>query len=130
MSLPDELRRTADDLLREGLISAGHLCRDAADDIEALRAGLGKANEQAEHFEREWYGNEIEALRRLLLECEAVATKIRGDTLYDAIDNHGSPYQSQWAADLVARARAALAQAKESDHSGRVDLQKQDAEAR
>ena len=38
MSLPDELRRTADDLLREGLISAGHLCRDAADDIEALRA--------------------------------------------------------------------------------------------
>lgn len=40
--------------------------RQAAAEIERLRACLQKANDQAEHFEREWYlrGNEIERLDR------------------------------------------------------------------
>ena len=31
------------------------LCKEAANEIERLRAALAKANEQAEHFERAWY---------------------------------------------------------------------------
>ena len=43
----------------------GHVAFQAAQ-IEALKAALGKANSQAEHFEREWYlrGDEIEALTK------------------------------------------------------------------
>ena len=38
---------------------------EAADEIERLTQALKKANDQAEHFEREWYlrGDEIERLR-------------------------------------------------------------------
>ena len=39
---------------------------EAADEIERLTACLKKANDQAEHFEREWYlrGDEIVRLRQ------------------------------------------------------------------
>lgn len=38
-------------------------------EIERLTAALGKANSQAEHFEREWYlrGDELERLRPLTI---------------------------------------------------------------
>ena len=41
------------------------VCNEAADEIERLTQALKKANDQAEHFEREWYlrGDEIERLR-------------------------------------------------------------------
>jgi len=41
---------------------------EAADEIERLTQALKKANDQAEHFEREWYlrGDEIERLRAAL----------------------------------------------------------------
>ncbi|MCA3068780.1 MAG: hypothetical protein IOD11_00035 [Rhodocyclaceae bacterium] len=46
-----------------GWSPAPALKREAADEIERLRAALAKANEQAEHFERQWYlrGDAIEA---------------------------------------------------------------------
>ena len=31
------------------------VCNEAADEIERLTQALKKANDQAEHFEREWY---------------------------------------------------------------------------
>lgn len=39
-----------------------------ANEIEALKVAFLKANNQSEHFEREWYfrGDEIEALKELL----------------------------------------------------------------
>ena len=45
----------------------------AADEIERLRVCLSKANEQAEHFEREWYlrGDELEQLRAELAQVTA-----------------------------------------------------------
>lgn len=45
-------------------IPVGVLAKNAADEIERLTACLKKANDQAEHFEREWYlrGDEIERL--------------------------------------------------------------------
>lgn len=55
--------------------------------------------------------NERDAMARALLECDAVA-RARGDKygLCDSIDNSSSPYPSQWLADLLAKASAALAQ--------------------
>jgi len=53
---------------------------------------------------------ERDALARALLECDAVA-RARGDKygLCDCIDNGGSPYPSQWLADLLAQAKDAEA---------------------
>ena len=47
------------------IITTDPLCQEAADEIERLTQALKKANDQAEHFEREWYlrGDEIERLR-------------------------------------------------------------------
>ncbi len=47
------------------LIPAETRVQIADGEIERLRVCLSKANEQAEHFEREWYlrGDEIEQLR-------------------------------------------------------------------
>ena len=57
------------------------VCNEAADEIERLTQALKKANDQAEHFEREWYlrGDEIERLR---VDAER----------YRWLRNEGNPY--------------------------------------
>lgn len=56
-------------------------CGNANAEIERLTQALKKANDQAEHFEREWYlrGDEIE---RLLVDAER----------YRWLRNEGNPY--------------------------------------
>lgn len=53
---------------------------------------------------------ERDALRTALHDCDVVARQ-RGDKygLCDQIDNGGSPYPSQWLADLLAQAKDAEA---------------------
>ena len=77
---------------------------EAADEIERLTQALKKANDQAEHFEREWYlrGDEIERLRAALT---------RVTTTYDAYRRRGVvPSPVEYADVIVAieQARAAL----------------------
>ena len=80
------------------------VCNEAADEIERLTQALKKANDQAEHFEREWYlrGDEIERLRAALT---------RVTTTYDAYRRRGVvPSPVEYADVIVAieQARAAL----------------------
>lgn len=54
---------------------------------------------------------ELEQTRRLLVLLEDTARvhlDLPHNALPDATDNSGRPYQSQWAADLFANARAAI----------------------
>lgn len=61
------------------------LIQRMADEIERLRAALAKANDQAEHFEREWYlrGDEIERLRADAERLDYIASNARYDPKMD-----------------------------------------------
>lgn len=52
-------------------------------EVARLNAALKRANEQAEHFEREWYlrGDELEALKKAISEAQPVAWIVEGQTL-------------------------------------------------
>jgi len=75
---------------------------EAADEIERLTQALKKANDQAEHFEREWYlrGDEIEHqqlcirdLNGILNEKRAEIERLRADAeRYRWLRNEGNPY--------------------------------------
>lgn len=78
-------------------------------EIERLRAALKKANDQTEHFEREWYlvGDEVDRLRLLLREStawldlsrrEVAMLRRQRDVLLDMLDRSGVRY------DEIARA--------------------------
>jgi hypothetical protein len=56
-------------------------------EIERLREALKNANENHEHFQREWYlrGDEIERLRQIVLKLNSVAY---------VIDGHGIAHHS------------------------------------
>lgn len=73
--------------------------------LDERDAEVESANKRAEYWKAEHLaGNaEVERLRSALHDCDAVAMA-RGDRcgLCDRIDNSGSPYQSQWLADLMA----------------------------
>ncbi|HZW25151.1 MAG TPA: DUF551 domain-containing protein [Gallionella sp.] len=62
-SIIERLRHHAQD--ERNTAFARSTMQKGADEIERLRAVLSKANEQTEHFEREWYlrGDELEQLR-------------------------------------------------------------------
>jgi len=49
-----ERLRAADENSQQRIMGS-RIFGEAADEIERLTAALKKANEQAEHFEREWY---------------------------------------------------------------------------
>lgn len=63
------------------------------DEAERLRAALTKANNQAEHFEREWYlrGDEIERLRSGRNELEAAISNALPGVRYMDPPDGGSP---------------------------------------
>lgn len=65
------------------------LIQRMADEIEHLRAALKRANDQAEHFEREWYlrGDENEKLRAALVAAmEVVKAERERITQYDFVE--------------------------------------------
>ena len=73
----NELRMLAEDLHSlSGTNKYATAMSKAADEIERLQNALKKANDQAEHFEREWYlrGDEIERLQEVSDEMFAAMT--------------------------------------------------------
>lgn len=89
--------------------AAGRELRKLHAETERLTAALKKANEQAEHFEREWYlrGDELEQLQaELVREAQRTANeKLRADQMTE---------QHRMQAAMNPEARAELAQLRES----------------
>ncbi len=79
-------------------VAAEHM----AAEISRLRVELEKANEQSEHFERQWYlrGDEIEALNAKLGEQQSVAEEwwpvihdtLRNYSMTTLVDEEGYGY--------------------------------------
>lgn len=96
-----------------------HTAPDQSAEIERLRECLHKANNQAEHFERNWYlrGDEIDALReqvRVLSEALAPFAAILPGSL-DSVGG-GTLVTPTIKVQMAKEARAALAAVR--DHSG------------
>lgn len=99
--------------------------READGEIERLRVCLSKANEQAEHFEREWYlrGDELEQLRAELAasrhELEGAKKAANAQArLIDSLEQqraHLNAQRDQWieARDTLDSERAANARLTE-----------------
>lgn len=88
-------------------IDAAALLRTQHADIERLTAALKKANDQAEHFEREWYlrGDAIEKLeadRKMLREVLTQTTRLLGELVAKDAQTY-APYMR-----VIDAARAAL----------------------
>lgn len=84
---------------------------DAQAEIERLTANIKKANDQAEHFEREWYlrGDEIERLRAALVAAMEIVQKERTRIAYNAKGAPPAIYDGY--ADIMRRLDAVIAQA-------------------
>lgn len=92
----------------DGYRELGAKLANAEAEIERLRATVDRLQQQwAENAPAVRYKTERDALRTALRDCDAVA-RARGDKygLCDQIDNGGSPYPSQWLADLLAQTGA------------------------
>jgi hypothetical protein len=96
------------------LVPADTRVQIADGEIERLRVCLSKANEQAEHFEREWYlrGDEIEQLRTELAVSREREARMRGalrNLLALDVDHQRGADDEDVCAE-VREARAALAE--------------------
>lgn len=92
-------------------ICEGQEIHAAVSEIDHLRAALKRANDQAEHFEREWYlrGDENEKLRAALVAAMEIVQKERTRIAYNAKGAPPAIYEGY--AGIMRRLDAIIAQA-------------------
>jgi len=93
------------------------VCNEAADEIERLTQALKKANDQAEHFEREWYlrGDEIEHQQLCIRDLNGILNEKRAEIerLRAALTDIAQHQDSEWPLRCRMNVRTARAALKE-----------------